>query len=133
MSNENQVLQKHKTYRMIINLEQLPEPIFRAIFKYLEYKIILTVLRNVCKKLTEHVDSYVKIMGIFMLTGNNVNPAKVIYIFKNTENEIEGLYERATGCPFRNSCTIRTTEKETFDLVLNDKVLCCNHQYGLRN
>ena len=37
------------------------------------------------------------------------------------------MYERATGCPFRNSCTIRTTEKETFDLVLNDKVLCCNY------
>ena len=85
MSNKNQVFQKHKTYRMIINLEQLPEPIFRAIFKYLEYKIILTVLRNVCKKLTEHVDSYVKIMGIFMLTGNNVNPAKVIYIFSKTQ------------------------------------------------
>ena len=64
-----------------------------------------------------------------MLTGTNVNLAKVVYIFKNAENEIEATYEVASGCPFRTSCMTRPTElayRETFDLVLNDKVLSCN-------
>ena len=76
---------KHATHTHII---QLPEQIFCEIFKYLKIETIMITLRAVCKKIKDHVDSYIKIKGIFMLTGekssikNEDAPAKIIHIFQ---------------------------------------------------
>ena len=44
-----------------INIIQLPEQIFREIFRYLDNKTIIFSLRNVCIKIREYVDRYIDI------------------------------------------------------------------------
>ena len=65
-----------------INIIQLPEQIFREIFKYLDNETIITSLRNVCLKIREYVGRYIDIRGIFMLTGSRDDSARIIYIFQ---------------------------------------------------
>ena len=96
---EQQASENIKKWKASINIEELPEQIFRDIFDYLGFKTIFKSVRNVCKKFREYADSYIDVQGIFMLTGNIDNIAKVIYIFNRKARKIEGFCERAPICP----------------------------------
>ena len=64
------------------SLVQLPELVFHEIFKHFEYKTLIFTIRVLCKKIRQYIDSYIEIKGIFMLTGENQSPSKIIHIFK---------------------------------------------------
>ena len=61
---------------------QLPELVFHEIFKYLDYKTLYFSLRDVCWKMRQHVDCHFDMKGIFMTTGENQSPSKIIFVYK---------------------------------------------------
>ena len=92
-NNEQQFCERNVT------MDQLPDPVFREIFKYLDDKTILFKLRDVCIRIREQVDNYIPIKGIFMITGEDNFPSKIIYTFQRVGKEIDGHLELGPGCP----------------------------------
>ena len=65
--------------------------------------------------------------GIFMLTGDNQSPSKIIHIFKRCGKHIEGWYEYGPGCPMPISHVLKLKESKHQDQLgaaLNHKVVC---------
>ena len=119
IADENQNCEK--------SLVQLPELVFHEIFTYFEYKALIFTLRVLYKKIRQYVDSFIEIKGIFMLTGENESPSKIIHIFKKFGKDIEGWYEYGPSCPIPISHVLKLNEsklQERLGKVLNHKVLC---------
>ena len=69
----------HETH---VTINDIPELAFREILKFLDDVTIWFTLRDVCMKIRKHVDAFLEMKGIFMLTGENNFPSKIIYMFK---------------------------------------------------
>ena len=110
MDMERQQVKRRKIIKTSIGINQLPEQIFHEIFRYLEYNTIILSLRKVCTKFRQHVDTFTTIIGVFMLTGTDSSPSKVMYIFKTNRNDIKGIYESAPGCPVKPSSSISLSD-----------------------
>ena len=71
-----------------ITIDQLPEQILWEIFKYLEYRTILIIIRDVCKKLRQTVDNYMETNGIFMINGANDDTFAIIKNRSKTQDKV---------------------------------------------
>ena len=131
---KRQQLKRRKIIKASISINQLPEQIFHEIFKYINYDTIIISLREVCTKFRQHVDTFVRIIGIFMLTGStDSTDSKVMYVFKTHKNEIKGMFKVGPGCPIKPSSSISLSDAkfvvstDNFDRrsikELNDKLL----------
>ena len=116
-------LKRKKIIKTSISINQLPEQIFHEIFGYLEYYTIIISLREVCTKFRQHVDTFITIFGVFMLTGTNSSPSKVMYVFKTNRNEIKGIYKSAPGCPVMPSSSITLS-----DTIIVERIDNLNHR-----
>ena len=103
---------------------QLPELVFHEIFKYLDYKTLYFSLRDVCWKMRQHVDCHIDMKGIFMTTGENQSPSKIIFVYKKAGSEIEGSYEYGPGCPSPISHVVKLTESKQKE----EKGIFCDHK-----
>ena len=127
-------LKRKKIIKTSISINQLPEQIFHEIFKYLKYNTIIISLREVCRKFRQHVDTFINIIGIFMLTGSTgSSPSKVMYVFKTYKNEMKGIFEVGPGCPIKPTFAISLSDAKCVEPTdnikrrnikqLNDKIL----------
>ena len=57
-----------------ITFLDLPENVFRKIFRYFEDKTVYITFRNLCKKIKVYVDAYVQLGGIFVIPSRNKVP-----------------------------------------------------------
>ena len=138
---KRQQLKKRKIIKTSISINQLPEQIFHEIFRYLEYYTIIISLREVCTKFRQHVDTFITIIGVFMLTGIDSSPSKVMYVFKTYGNEIKGIYQIAPGCPAKPSSSISLSDTRFVERMNNfnhqtikyikDKILIDTCKYSL--
>ena len=141
MDMKRHQLKRRKIINTSIGINQLPEQIFHEIFKYLKYNTIITSLREVSTIFRQHVDTFISIIGIFMLTGlTGSSPSKVMYVFKTHKNEIKGIFNLGPGCPIKPSCPISLSDAKFVEPMnkfdrrtlkqLNDKVLIDSFNSG---
>ena len=134
MDIERHQLKRRKIINPSIGINQLPEQIFHEIFKYFKYSMIIISLREVSTIFRQHVDTFINIIGIFMLTGlTGSSPWKVTYVFKTHKNEIKGIFTVGPGCPIKPSSPISLSDAKFVEPMdnfnrrtikkLNDKVL----------
>ena len=112
-------------YETHVTINDIPELAFREILKYLDDETIWFTLRDVCMKIRQHVDAFVEMKGIFMLTGENNFPSKIIYIYKKGEKGIKGRYDLGPACPKPISNVIELAQKrqeELFEQISNYEV-----------
>ena len=86
-------------YETHVTINDIPELAFREILKYLDDETIWFTLRDVCMKIRQHVDAFVEMNGISMLTGEDNFPSKIIYIYKKGEKGMKGRYDLGPACP----------------------------------
>ena len=106
--------------RSPITILNLPEAIFREIFKRLDLETIYS-MKDVCQQIKHYVDGFLELGGIFMLaTGRDV-PNEFIHIFKQT-NKKPIIYS-TLGDPYPYPRGFRATDLWSFGATLNKKTV----------
>ena len=80
------------------NMLDLPEQVFREIFRYLDFETVYFTLRKVCPKIKEYVDGFIQLGGMFMLAAGRDVLTEILYIFKQCNKETT-IYSKS-ACPY---------------------------------
>ena len=113
-----------------VTILDLPEPIFREIFTYLDLETVYR-MKHLCQQIKEYVNGFLEFGGIFMLaTGRNV-PSEIIHIFKQT-NKNAVVYSKLID-PYPYPRGFRATDLGSFGANLNKKVVIGVYHGHLEN
>ena len=98
----------------------LPEPIFREVFSYLDLKTVYS-MKHLCLQIEEYVNGYLELGGIFMLsTGRNI-PSEIIHIYKKRSKKTE-IYSTLID-PYPYPRGFRATDLGSFGAKLNKTIV----------
>ena len=103
-----------------VTLFDLPEHIFREIFRYLDLETVY-LMKGVCQQIKEYVDGFFELGGIFMLTTGRDVPTEFIHIFKQ-RNKKPIIYS-ILGDPYPYPRGFRATDLWSFGAALNNKIV----------
>jgi hypothetical protein len=111
------------------SIVDLPEQLFREIFKYLDTETVYFAMRNVSQEIKKQVDQYIELRGVFIVTGTFCCSTRLIHIFKRYGNELESYYKIAPALPFFISHSWTFPEKKnSFCRILNNRIVQGNYQ-----
>ena len=75
----------NRAKQQILNITDLPEQIFRKLFRYLELITIYFTLRSICQKFMGVVDAYVALGGTFIPASRREFPTQILHVFKRDD------------------------------------------------